>query len=542
MRRKAKKHIIGFYRSLSFKLFMILLLLVMVLFVLYSTLYSTRQVHIYENTVGQSAYRVSDVIKKSLYRLMLQNEREELFHTIVSIGDEPGIELVRIYNKKGEITFSTKPSETGRIVDMKAEACYACHAANQPIVSLPMQKKTRIYRAADGRRIMGLINPIRNAPECSNQVCHAHSKDQTILGVLDVQMSLEELDQALSQTRLTVFTISTGLIILAMILFAIVVYLIIYRPINTLKTGTVRLAVGDLDYRIDMQRKDELGMLARSFNNMAENLKRAYTELKNWSNRLAVRVEEKTEELERMHRGMLQVEKMSSLGKMAATVAHELNNPLAGIVTYSKLLQKRISKNYSANGDCEKIIKELQLIESESMRCGNIVRNLLAFARGTSVNFQEWPLKEIVDRAMGIVQHHMKLGKIEGHSSIEINPDKIVCDPDQLLQALVALLVNAVEAMPDGGELEIAARNMPRNPDRVLLTVKDTGVGIPEGVKDKIFEPFFSTKRDQKGVGLGLAVVYGIIQRHNGKIYVESKEKEGTTFFIELPIQPKEEN
>lgn len=542
MRRKAKKHIIGFYRSLSFKLFMILLLLVMVLFVLYSTLYSTRQVHIYENTVGQSAYRVSDVIKKSLYRLMLQNEREELFHTIVSIGDEPGIELVRIYNKKGEITFSTKPSETGRIVDMKAEACYACHAANQPIVSLPMQKKTRIYRATDGRRIMGLINPIRNAPECSNQVCHAHSKDQTILGVLDVQMSLEELDQALSQTRLTVFTLSTGLIILAMILFAIVVYLIIYRPINTLKTGTVRLAVGDLDYRIDMQRKDELGMLARSFNNMAENLKRAYTELKNWSNRLAVRVEEKTEELERMHRGMLQVEKMSSLGKMAATVAHELNNPLAGIVTYSKLLQKRISKSYSANGDCEKILKELQLIESESMRCGNIVRNLLAFARGTSVNFQEWPLKEIVDRAMGIVQHHMKLGKIEGRSSIEINPDKIVCDPDQLLQALVALLVNAVEAMPDGGELEIAARNMPRNPDRVLLSVKDTGVGIPEGVKDKIFEPFFSTKRDQKGVGLGLAVVYGIIQRHNGKIYVESKEKEGTSFFIELPIQPKEEN
>ncbi|MEJ2635151.1 MAG: HAMP domain-containing sensor histidine kinase [Calditrichia bacterium] len=521
---------------------MILLLLVMVLFVLYSTLYSTRQVHIYENTVGQSAYRVSDVIKKSLYRLMLQNEREELFHTIVSIGDEPGIELVRIYNKKGEITFSTKPSETGRIVDMKAEACYACHAANQPIVSLPMQKKTRIYRATDGRRIMGLINPIRNAPECSNQVCHAHSKDQTILGVLDVQMSLEELDQALSQTRLTVFTLSTGLIILAMILFAIVVYLIIYRPINTLKTGTVRLAVGDLDYRIDMQRKDELGMLARSFNNMAENLKRAYTELKNWSNRLAVRVEEKTEELERMHRGMLQVEKMSSLGKMAATVAHELNNPLAGIVTYSKLLQKRISKSYSANGDCEKILKELQLIESESMRCGNIVRNLLAFARGTSVNFQEWPLKEIVDRAMGIVQHHMKLGKIEGRSSIEINPDKIVCDPDQLLQALVALLVNAVEAMPDGGELEIAARNMPRNPDRVLLSVKDTGVGIPEGVKDKIFEPFFSTKRDQKGVGLGLAVVYGIIQRHNGKIYVESKEKEGTSFFIELPIQPKEEN
>ncbi len=537
MRRKAKKYIKTFYYSLSFKLFILLSLLILMLFGLYSALYSTRQTRIYEETIGQSAYRASDMIKKSLYRLMLMNEREELYLTIQIIGNEPGIESIRIYNKRGEIKYSTKESETGHIVDMKAEACYACHTANQPIESLPMQKKTRIYRAEDGRRIMGLINPIRNAPECSSSGCHAHSPEQTILGVLDVQMSLEELDLALAQTRFTVFSISAGIVVLAMILFAVVVYLMIYRPINTLQAGTVRLAVGDLDYRIKMERKDELGMLARSFNNMGENLKRAYTELKNWSTNLEKRVEEKTDELERMHHGMLQVEKMASLGKMAASVAHELNNPLAGIVTYSKLLQKRVSKKMGPDNDQEKILRDLDLISSESIRCGNIVKNLLAFARGSTTNFQMHSLEEIVDRALRIVGHHLKLAGIQVETCFESETRIISCDFDQLLQALVAILVNAVEAMHDGGTLTISIKDAPRKKDSILFLIRDTGIGIPEDVKDKIFEPFFSTKKDQKGVGLGLAVVYGIIQRHQGKIWVESWEGEGTLFSIELPIK-----
>jgi len=523
--------------SIGFKLFLLIFLLLILLFGLYSILYSVKLTQIYEITIGQSAYRNSDLIKKSLYRLMLNNQRDELHQTILMFQDEPGVEGIRIYNKKGEIKFSTKSSETGHIVDMKTEACYACHAADKPIESLPTKKKIRIYRAAEGKRIMGLINPIRNAPECSNNPCHAHQPDLTILGVLDVRMSLDELDMVLSETRFAIYAITIATVVLAIILFAMVVYLFIYRPISTLKTGTVRLAIGDLDYRINMPRRDEFGMLARSFNNMGENLKRAYDELKEWSYRLAERVNEKTIELEEIHKSMLQLEKMTSLGKMAASVAHELNNPLAGIITYTKVLEKKVKNNVPSGEQQDKIIKDLELIRSESMRCGNIVRNLLAFTRGKSANFQEAQLEVIIDRSLDILRHHMQLAKVEMEKKISLTNKKIFCDPDQLLQALIALLVNAVEAMPQGGQLKISAEDSKNDPEQIIIKIQDSGVGIPAEIVDKIFEPFFTTKKDQKGVGLGLPVVYGIIQRHRGKIWVKSTIKEGTTFFIQLPAR-----
>jgi len=543
MSAKIIKFFVGYYHSLSFKLFLILLLMIITFFGLYSTLFSELQKDVLEDTVRLSAYRISDVVKKSLYRLMLSNERGELYHTIKILGSEPGMETIRIYNKKGEIKFSTKESEISEIVDMRAEACYDCHAADKPIQSLPMQEKTRIYRTKEGSRVLGVINPIRNEPECSNGICHAHRPTQTILGVLDVQMSLEELDNAMFQANTIIYTLFAGFIFIAFIFIAIVVYIIIHKPIRSLEIGTTTLAKGDLEYRIKMQRKDELGFLAQSINKMASNLKEAYTELKDWSSTLERRVNEKTTELERIHQEILQVEKMASLGKMAASVAHELNNPLAGIVTYTKLLIKKVQNISRVKSENSKIIKDLELIRSESMRCGNIVSNLLTFARGNTANFQECDLKDIIDRALKIVHHHMELTKIEATSRVDLLSEKIICDPDQLLQALIALLVNAVEAMPDGGQLDLVAQKSEENQNRVLINISDTGIGISEDLKDKIIEPFFSTKKDKSGVGLGLAVVYGIVQRHNGKIWLKSQTGKGTTFFIELPLsQAKVEN
>lgn len=509
--------------------------MMVVLFAGYTAICTSLHSHIYENTVELSAYRNSDIIKYSLYRLMLKNENAELFQTIQMIGNEPGVENIRIFNKKGEIKYSIKSSEIGQIVDMKAEACYACHTADKPIQSLSRPEKTRIYRGSQGQRIMAMINPIRNSPECSNHFCHAHQAEQTILGVLDVQMSLKELDEAVRENRIIVFSSFFGFLFLAMILFSIFLYWFIYKPVRILQEGTMRLALGNLDYRINMKREDELGILARSFNNMAENLRVAYAELKEWSNKLADRVKEKTNELEQMHRGMLQVEKMTSLGKMAASVAHELNNPIAGIVTYSKLLAKRMSKIDLESNSKEKILKDLELIRSESLRCGNIVKNLLSFARGTSANIVETNLSQIIEKGLSIIQHHLQLGQIETEVEIDLQNDQVNCDPDQMLQAFIALFINAVEAMPNGGKLSIRVQKYIKDADQILIQVKDTGTGISKEVLDKIFEPFFTTKKDKSGVGLGLPVVYGIIERHHGKIWIESEVNQGTTFFILIP-------
>lgn len=536
MSKKLKKNFAGFYHSLGFKIFLILLIMVIVFVSLYSTICTSLQQQILLDTVGHSAYRVSDVIKQSLHRLMLINEREELYRTIQLLGDEPGIENIRIYNKKGEIKFSTKEEEITQIVDLKAEACYDCHTADKPLQSLPMQEKTRIYRTPDDRRVLGMINPIRNSAECSNDACHAHQPDLTILGVLDVQMSLNELDQATSRAKFIINIIIVSFIMLAILIVGIIVYFMIHRPINTLELGTDKLAKGELDYRIKMQRKDELGNLAVSINNMAYSLDQADANLREWSNSLEKRVEEKTAELELVNKELIQVEKMASLGKMAASVAHELNNPLAGILTYAKILIKKIQNNLSQPVEKEKFIEKLEHIRSESMRCGNIVRNLLTFARGSTTNFQECNLRDIIDRALRIVNHHIELAKIKVVRQIDIKPDTISCDSDQLLQAFVALLVNAVEAMLDGGNLEISVQHLDQDTKRVIIQIKDTGIGIPEELKDRILEPFFSTKKDQNGVGLGLAVVYGIIQRHNGKIWLKSQKDQGTTFYMELPV------
>ena len=277
-------------------------------------------------------------------------------------------------------------------------------------------------------------------------------------------------------------------------------------------------------------------MLAQSFNNMAENLKKAYHELKDWSNKLEKRVDQKSDELEKIHKGMIHVEKMASLGKMAASVAHELNNPLAGIVTYSKLIQRRVRKNGTSEEDLKKIINELELISSESMRCGNIVRNLLAFAREASPNFQKFNIGVIINRALEIVNHHMQLSNVQVERDSHLRSEKIFCDQEQLVQAFVALFVNAVEAMPEGGTLKIELEDIPTRPEWIIIKIKDTGMGIPEEILDKIFEPFFTTKEEKKGVGLGLPVVYGIVKRHHGKLRVESEKGNGSTFIIELPV------
>jgi two-component system NtrC family sensor kinase len=269
---------------------------------------------------------------------------------------------------------------------------------------------------------------------------------------------------------------------------------------------------------------------------MTRDLRAAKQELTAWSDRLESRLAEKTDELNRTQRQVVHMEKMASLGKLSATVAHELNNPLAGILNYAKLVERTVRESDRAEQEKQELTRYLNLVHKEAGRCGGIVRNLLLFARQSGVEFALHPLNDIIERALMLVRHHLEMSNVQAETKLVDGDDRIVCDADQIQQALLALFVNAVEAMPDGGTLIVEARP---TGEELTLTVSDTGVGIPVGAVSRVFEPFFSTKEQTSAAGLGLAVVYGIVRRHGGDIEVDSEVGRGTTFTIVLPRRPE---
>lgn len=481
-----------------------------------------------------SSSRTSEVIRASIYHGMLENDKESIGRTIETIGQGEGVTAVRIYNKLGNIIVSTINEEVGTQVNMAAEACDGCHIPGQPLPVKSEAKYTRIYRQPSGIRQFGIIRPIKNEPTCYNADCHAHPPTNTVLGVLDVQVSLASVDQSLmTETRQLVFLSAASILIVAG-LAGFFLWRNIHAPVHRLLLGTREVAAGNLKHRTVIRREDEIGRLAGSFNTMVASLESAQKELQQWADTLEEQVELKTNELEQIQRQILQVEKITSLGRLSTTAAHELNNPLASILNYSKLLIRELDRLNLSEEVAGSIYTDLAFIRDESKRCGEIVKNLLLFARRTGGSFEQALVQDIVERSLMLVTHKMEMQNIELKLNMENHDDTINCDPAQLQQAFVALLINALEAMPQGGTLHFEYISEDKI-NQVEFKIADTGIGIPKEHLDHIYEPFYTTKHDNRSVGMGLSVVYGIIRRHKGTISILSKENQGTTCIIRLP-------
>jgi two-component system NtrC family sensor kinase len=488
--------------------------------------------------VLSSANRMSDVIKQSTHYSMLLNRREDVYHIITMIGKEPGVEGIRIYNKRGEIMFSTDKQEEHTAIDMHAEACYVCHEQEKPLSSLPMSNRTRIFESGNSHRVLGVINPIRNEPSCSDAECHAHPPERTVLGVLDVRMSLKNLDATVHQAQNTMAVYAIAAILVVGIIVVLFLSSTVLTPTRRLMAGAQQISSGNLSYHISVNARNELGKLAEAFNEMTRSLKGEKEQNQRWADTLQQRVREKTDELNAIHKQIVHIEKMASLGKLAATIAHEINNPLEAILTYAKLIARRIRKDETQVTTNRQTLEDIELIARETDRCGNIVKNLLLFSKKQTGEFAIASLKSIIDHASQLVQHHCRISNVELRIQLPEGDISLMCNENQLNQALVALFVNAVEAMPGGGTIRVEAKSASHN--NVLLTISDTGMGISEADLPFIFEPFFTTKKDGRGVGLGLSVVYGILERHGGSISVVSAVGKGTTFTLSFPRVPHE--
>jgi two-component system NtrC family sensor kinase len=352
-----------------------------------------------------------------------------------------------------------------------------------------------------------------------------------IIGMLYVG-SLEQPYRHVLWRNLYVFL---GITLLAMGLVSIIAMKIanqISKPIRAVANAAEKIAEGDYSQQVDVSSDDEIGFLARNFNTMVSELARAQQELREWGGILERKVEQRTAELKAMQTHLIQSEKLAGIGKLAAGVAHEINNPLTCVLTNSSLILEDLPADDPRRED-------LQTIVDETLRCRKIVKGLLDFARQTKPQKQQLNLNKVVDDILALVRNQASFQNIAIRTDLDPNLPPVLADVDQMRQVVLNIILNAADAMQQGGTLHLNSRFESQS-NQVILRISDTGPGIPFEIQDKLFEPFFSTKKT--GTGLGLAIAYGIMERHNGQRKVESSPGRGTTIVIILSSDAKATN
>jgi histidine kinase len=759
------------------------------------------------------AERFSETVQRATRFGMLLNDREHVLKIVEALGSQEGIEGIRVFSKRGVVMYSSELREIGTALTKHDSACTVCHGVSVPLEKLSLSQRARFEKGTGQKHVLSIITPIPNESGCSTAPCHAHSTKERKLGLLEVSTSLVRIDQEIRRN-----IINTVLFDLALFLFitAIIVGYILFfvnRPIRRLLQGTREIGGKGPKAWIPIHTEDEIGGLARAFNEMSDriytytqdlekiveertddfrkseekyrlifqesqngilltnpsgrlldinlagitllgrdsktealeagNVSSLFINQSDWASvrdqirrsglirdfeaQLQVReaatiealisgnvvkdsqsqvigymllikditeqkkaeralvkgkktiegilegspiatfvvdrfhrvihwnkacelltgekaeeligtndqwrafypeprpiladgileesypllqqfygdkelkespiipgayqaedffpslgeggrqifflaapirdpegkiqaaittlqdvteqrqserviriniqeIERAYEELKSTQEQLIQSARLASLGKLAATVAHEINNPIAGVLNYIKLLIKIFSKGAVSPERLEDIQGFLAIMEKETARCGEIVKNLLSFSRPSVVRKEPAPINEIIEQALGILIHKIEISGVTLVRDLSPDLPPVTCDFKQIQQALMNIVINGVEAMTRGGTLTITSRFLPKE-KMIEVEIKDTGIGIPKEHLDNLFEPFFSTKAEGKGVGLGLSVAYGIIHKHHGLIKVESAPGRGTAFRVHLPVQ-----
>ncbi len=489
------------------------------------------------NRMVEGAEQLSKSIESATWHAMLADHREDAYKIMETIGQEQGIDRIRYYNKEGDITFSTRPDDPAR-VDIEAEACILCHHTSEPLVKVDTPKRSRIYTSEDGERKLGMITPIYNEPACSEADCHAHPPEINVLGVLDVSLDLEHVDSEIKDAQIR----NSAMLVLNVLLIGIFIYIFTKRfvdvPIQKLIEGTRSVSKMKLDEPIHIDSSEELGELANSFNIMRERLKEAINELNSFTQHLEEKVEKRTKQLEMANKKLMATDRLASLGQLAASVAHEINNPLYSVLNLSKLMERIVKDDGIPPERVNEFKKYLSQVSSETARVGSIVTDLLAFSRRSRSKKDQADINEIVSTTASLLDHKLTLMGINFNLELSSNLPHIYCDSSQIQQVIINLVVNAAEATQNSPVRYVTIKTS-YNKERgaIVLEVADTGEGMPPDLINKIFEPFFTTRTEGKGIGLGLSVVFGIVQSHRGDIDVQSEVGKGTVFRIFLPLK-----
>ncbi len=470
------------------------------------------------------AERFSETLKRTAHLAMMRNQREDLQSIISEASGVEAVETVRVINKAGLVTYSSRPAEVGSRVDLEAEACIICHARGQPLVAPLSHERVRIFRSGSSTgRVMGYITPIYNESRCGVSRCHAPVERQKVLGVIDVQLSLAEIDEAARKERTRI----SALIAIGAVFFAVLGgwagTLLVTRPVRTLAQACREIS-GRSDEealpRIRPVGVDELEELVRSFNAMIERVTEARENLER-------KVEERTKQLRDAEDHLVRTEKMAAMGVMAAGIAHEINNPLTGIITFAHVLMRK------AEPGGEEVTRLKRIVE-EAERCSRIVGNLLSLARPADRVRRLVSLRAALGATLELLRPQPAFRGVDVRLKEDPAASELRVDGGGLHQVLVNLMNNAADA--GAGRVEIETRLLASNTDRrVEIAVSDDGAGIAEEHRKQVFDPFFTTKEVGKGTGLGLWVCYRIVAEMGGRIEIAPSRGRGTKFLIELP-------
>lgn len=472
-----------------------------------------------------------DFSKESTHRSLLIDDRVETQQQIENLSTPEGVQHVRIFSHYGKVSFSSLKNEVGKSVDKGSISCRGCHAEPEKSPELlESPQKWSVYKDDKGRTTMKIVSPILNETSCYTASCHVHTEEQEVIGIVEAELSLSVLDEALLKQGLALTAYVVIFVLAVSLSIGIIIFIIVSKPVKELVDGMEKVAGGDLDHSVTIHSTDEMGLLANTFNSMITDLKAAKDQRERWTKTLEEEVAKKTEEIKKTQAGLIQTEKLASLGRMAAGVAHEINNPLTGVVTFAHLMKKRFPPDTTDSEDLDVIIEQAE-------RCAKIIKNLLTFARATPSEKGKININNIITRTMQLVKNQEKFHNVKFTLDLAETPFITHGEGTQFQQICLNMFLNATDAMNLRGDITVKSHRVEEDGKPFVEVIfTDTGSGIKEENLSKLFEPFFTTKPVDKGTGLGLSVSHGIVKHLGGSIKVKSTLGKGTTFLVRLPL------
>ena len=471
----------------------------------------------------ESKYELEDILKA------VARFEGVKFATIYNLD---GVALAQIGEREDNSSFIPRDSvlklaATNEHVQYRA----TCFGAEVMVIAAPIITQKKILN----REHLGMTGGFDNSMN--------YTYVSEVIGCIELGFSLETVNKSIVEAT-TATVVVTLLVVISTIVMLTLIISAVTKPVTELVEVTNQISQGDFSRKVEIDQQDEIGQLARTFNRMIESLKQSRDEIEEYNRNLEEKIIERTQQLEEAQAQLIQSEKLSAIGQLAAGVAHELNNPLGGILGYAQFTLEKLRKTVPGKTNPKEIDSYLRYvsdIETQARRCKTIVQNLLRFSRSSqNVDFEPVDINAIIEETITFVEHQLRLNQIELEVWLEQNLPPVEGNVGQLQQVFTNMIINAMHASQPNSTITVATRLSPALGEfggAVELQFIDEGCGIKEENLKKIFEPFFTTKEIGKGTGLGLSVSYGIVKAHQGEISVQSEPGKGTTFTIILPVQ-----